>query len=221
MVATPASDLYLTPIAPGDESPKCALFVPGHSHEVSLWDRYALIFHSVDENAYHPFIADTLRQVADRWPDEIPSIDQVMPYIKKQIIDHSLQIIGIMAGYAADADGSPQPYVYQILGSDIRRINIDDEGNIIFGHVILEKDPLLGRFTQEVRMRNGDDWEYHPAMFLHTDVYSLTMADRVATRLLNAAMTIRHAEDAAVPPELLCRAFITPYSLNITPARNG
>lgn len=222
VVSTLSVDTFNSFATTEEDSPQCSICVDGLCHSVNFWDRYVLIYHQADENVYHPEIPAQLKQVCSRWSnDEVPALDLFMPYIKKQILDCGIQIIGIMAGYSPDADGNPTQYVYQILGSDLRRINVDQSGRPITSHVELEMRPTASRLLHEIALRNGDDWVSYPAPLLHTQFYSIDMAKRVSDRILQISALISHLEDRTMPPASIVRAVITPNKIELNPSDNG
>lgn len=76
-----------------------------------------------------------------------------MPYLKKLLVDNRFQIIGIVAGYDQDVNERTTPFVYQILGENIRRINLDDEGHLNYNCVYLEREPVVGKLLQQTKIK--------------------------------------------------------------------
>ncbi len=166
--------------------------ITGHQHVVSFWSRYALVFHQADEYQYDGSIIDVLDDVKTKWTENVPSIHELMPYIKKQIMDYNLHIIGVMAGYSVSNTNKYEPYVYQILGQDIRRINTNGNGEITYNCVFFEKGTVIGRIMREVKVKNGDDWEELLPMQLRCDLYSIHKAREIANFLLRTSHYLKN-----------------------------
>ena len=96
-----------------------------------------------------------------------------MPYLKKLLVDNNIQIIGVVAAYDKDKGLSNIPFVYQILGENIRRINLDTEGHLNYNCVYLEKSPYIGKLLQQTQIKNGDIWEDNQAVKLRCDLFSI------------------------------------------------
>lgn len=190
VISTLNSDFFYQISKRGEEDYIERINVVGHPHVITFWNQYVLVFHQADEFSYNAGITFIIEEVMRRWPDEIPPIYELMPYIKKQIVDNGLQIIGIMAGYSRTNEGSLDPHVYQILGNDIRRININNSGEITYNCVILEKEIVFGRLLREVQVKNGDNWENLPPVSLRCDLYSIDKAAELSRFILNTSNTI-------------------------------
>lgn len=164
----------------------------GHRHIINFWGQYALMFHQADEYRFDENIIDILENVKTRWPDTIPQIHEFMPYIKKQIIDYDLHLIGVMAGYSLSKDNKREQFVYQILGQEIRRINTNNDGEITYNCVFFEKETVIGRILRDVKVRNGEEWEELLPIQLRCDLYSIHKAREVANYLLRAAHYLKN-----------------------------
>lgn len=190
VISTFKSDSFYQVSKLGEEDYIEKINVVGHSHVITFWDKYALVFHQADEFSYNAGIIPMIEEVMRRWPDEAPAIYELMPYIKKQIVDNGIQIIGIMGGYSRTAKGNLEPHVYQILGNDLRRININNSGDITYNCIFLEKETVFGRLLRGVQVKNGDDWENLPPVQLRCDLYSVDKAEEVTRFILSTSNSI-------------------------------
>lgn len=190
VISTFKSDTFYQASKRGEEDYIERIDVVGHPHIITFWDQYALVFHQADEFSYNAGITSIIEEVMRRWSEEIPPIYELMPYIKKQIIDNGLQIIGIMGGYSRTTQGSLEPHVYQILGNDLRRININNSGDLTYNCVFLEKETVFGRLLRDVQVKNGDNWENLPPVQLRCDLYSIDKAEEVTRFILSTSNAI-------------------------------
>lgn len=190
VISTVKADSFYQALKRGDEDYIEKVNIVGHPHIITFWEQYALVFHQADEFSYNAGITTMIEEVMKRWPEGIPPIYELMPYIKKQIVDNSLQIIGIMGGYSRTTNGSLEPHVYQILGDDLRRINKNVNGDLTYNCVFLEKETVFGRLLRDVQVKNGDDWENLPPVQLRCDLYSIDKAEDVTRFILNTSNSI-------------------------------
>ena len=102
-------------------------------------------------------------------------------------MDNHIQIIGIVAAYDIDKNGMIMPFVYQILGENIRRINLDNNGCLNYNCVYLEKTPLVGKLLQQTQIKNGDIWEENPAVKLRCDLYSISKSIDICRFMLRTS----------------------------------
>lgn len=222
VMATAACDSYTVTTAPDEGSPVTTIHIPSSAHVMTFWNRYALVFRPADENMLCSEITARLREVCRRWPDgEVPAIDALMPYIKKQIMDTGMQMLGVMAGYGNGSDGAPEQFVYQILGSNIRRVNVDNDLRPLFDYVCVEKNPMVNRLLQEVAVRNGDQWETQQSVLLHPQYYSTEMALSMARRLVDISSMTARIEDVATPLPEIESIVITPTGIIPNKPQNG
>lgn len=147
--------------------------IEGLPHMYTFWDKYVLVYNCINQNVYDARMPYCLAALTDKWLDA-PSPQDFMPYLKKLIVDNNIQIIGVVSGYFEDSKGTVTPYVYQILGEEIRRVNIDSSGNINYNCIYLEKEPIVGKLLRQVRMRNGDEWEEQEEYRFRYDLFSIT-----------------------------------------------
>lgn len=213
VISTFSSDFFYQASKRGDEDYIERINVVGHPHVITFWNRYALVFHQVDEFSYNAGITFIIEEVMSRWPEEVPPIYELMPYIKKQIVDNGLQIIGIMGGYSRNNHGCLEPYVYQILGNDLRRININDSGDLTYNCVFLEKETVFGRLLRDVQVKNGDNWEHLPPVQLRCDLYSIDKAEEVTRFILNTSNSILSINQSFYQHNEIETVVITPQNL--------
>lgn len=216
VISTYASDIFYHASKRGEEDYIEKLNIVGHPHIINFWNQYALVFHQANEFAYNAGLKSMIEEVMRKWSDDnIPSIYELMPYIKQQIMDNGIQIIGIMGGYSRTKEGSLDPYVYQILGDDIRRININSSGEVTYNCVFLEKETVLGRLLRDVQVKTGENWESIPPVQLRCDLFSIKKAKEITTFFLNTShkiRTINHSTSETLDIETV---EITPTQLTI------
>lgn len=215
VISTCASDAFYQSVRRGEADYVEKVNIVGHPHVITFWNQYALVFHQADEYTYNPRIKSLIEEVGRRWNDEIPPIHEVMPYVKKQIIDHDIQIIGFMAGYSTSAEGHREPHVYQILGGDIRRININNSGEIVYNCVFLEKETTFGRLLRDVQVKNGDTWEQLPPVQLRCDLFSISKAKDITKFILKTGHKIRNINCSDSDMIDIESVIITPNHLNL------
>lgn len=190
VISTLDNDSYYHCVKRSGEDYIEKLNIAGHPHTIQFWNRYALVFHQVDEYQYNDKLKPLLEEVMNNWPDAVPPIYEFMPYIKKQILDNELDLIGVMGGYSRSQNGTFDPYVYQILGSDIRRININHTGDITYNCVFLEKETVFGRILRGVKIQNGDNWEELPPLNIRCDLFSINKALKLSRFILNTSQQL-------------------------------
>lgn len=215
VMSTYAYDTYYQMTKRGDEEYVEKVNILGHPHIVTFWNQYALVFHQADEFSYNSGIKTLIEDVMRKWTDEIPPIYELMPYIKKQLIDNSIQIIGLMSGYSKTSERNLEPHVYQILGNDIRRINIDRSGRISYNCVFLEKNTIFGRLLRDVKIKNGDTWESLPPVQLRCDLYSIAKAKEITSLILKTCYRINNINNYDSDIFDIETVIITPYNMNI------
>lgn len=155
-----------------DESFAHKITIEGLPHVYTFWDKYVLVYNCINQNMYDARLPYCLASLTNKW-DEPPSPTEFMPYLKKLIVDYHIQIIGVVSGFFENADGTASPYVYQILGEDIRRVNVDNAGNINYNSIYLEKEPIVGKLLRQVKLRNGDEWENQEEFRFRYDLFSI------------------------------------------------
>lgn len=175
VTATSSIDIFYENIVEEDVLIQKRICIEDLPHTYIFWDKYVLTYNCLNQNLYENRLISELNNLSKRW-ETVPSITEFMPYVKKMIIDTHIQFIGILTGYDHDEKGIFSPYVYQILGESIRRINIDNDGNVNFNCVYLEKEPFVGKLFQGTKLRNGDNWEDTNNIRLRCDLYSISKA---------------------------------------------
>ena len=149
--------------------------IEGLPHIYSFWDKYVLVYNCINQNIFEAKIPHCLYTLTQKW-ETPPSPQDVMPYLKKLIVENHIQIIGVVSGYFDNTDGIKTPYVYQILGEEIRRVNIDSDGNLNYNCIYLEKEPIVGKLLRRVKLRNGDVWEEQEEYKFRYDLFSIPKA---------------------------------------------
>ena len=175
VTATSSTDIFYENIGEGDMLVQKSIRVEGLPHTYLFWDKYVLTYNSLNLNSYENRLIEELNNLSNKW-ETVPPIQDFMPYVKKMIVDTHIQFIGILTGYDYNEKGVLSPYVYQILGENIRRINLDNEGNVNYNCVYLEKEPYVGKLFQGTKLRNGDSWEETNGVRLRCDLYSISKA---------------------------------------------
>lgn len=216
VISTCASDTYYQASKRGEEDYIEKVNIVGHPHIINFWNEFALVFHQAGEFSYNAYLKSMIEEVMRKWSEDyIPPIYELMPYIKKQIVDNGIQIIGIMGGYSRTKEGRLAPYVYQILGNDIRRININNSGEITYNCVFLEKGTVFGRLLRDVQVKNGESWESLPPIQLRCDLFSITKAKELTSFILKTSHAINTINQSALDIIDIETAVITPTHLNI------
>lgn len=172
VVATASLDSFYEQLESEDGLLLSPIWMEGLPHTFLFWGRFSLTFNGLNRYSSETKILSEFASLEKKW-DSAPNISEFMPYLKKLIVDKHIQIIGIMAAYDKDKNGVNMPFVYQVLGENIRRINLDNEGNLNYNCVYLEKAPQIGKLFQQTRLRNGEQWEDNPAIRLRCDLYSI------------------------------------------------
>jgi len=215
VISTIDSDSFYQSSKRNDSNNIELINIVGHPHVVTFWNRYAMVFHQADEFSYQTGIQYMLAEVMQRWKDTVPTIYDFMPYIKKHIVDNDLELIGIMGGYSRSQNGKFDPYVYQILGNDLRRINTDSDGKIAYNCVFLEKETSFGRLLRDVQIKNGDTWEVLPPANIRCDLFSVSKAMDLSKFMLHTTEYLNNINSSDVPQHDIKTVIITPNELTI------
>ncbi len=192
VISTIGYDSFVTYSKVEDEEILEKIEMRGHQHIVDFWNRYALVFHSLNPYNFEEDLVGKLEEVKKRWPQEVPKIQDLMPYIKKQIMECNLNVLGFMAGYSDSRDANSEQFVYEILGEEIRRINIDPHGKVLYNCLILEKRPIISRLFRNIKIRNGDAWEEEFSLRMNCELFSISKAKEVANFLIETASGLDH-----------------------------
>lgn len=172
VVATASYDSFHEHLDTEDGIQISPINIEGLTHTYLFYNKYSLTFNGLNSYTIEFEILDKFEELSKRW-DKTPPIVEFMPYLKKLLVDNRFQIIGIVAGYDQDVNERTTPFVYQILGENIRRINLDDEGHLNYNCVYLEREPVVGKLLQQTKIKNGDIWEHSSDVKLRCDLYSL------------------------------------------------
>ncbi len=173
VVATASFDSYNEYIESEEGTLISPIKMEGLQHTYLFWKRFSLTFNGLNPYMTELGIFDKFEDLSRKW-ESAPTITEFMPYLKKLLIDNHIQIIGVIAAYDIDKNGKVEPFVYQILGENIRRINLDNDGHINYNCVYLEKTPIVGKLLQQTQIKNGDIWEKNSAVKLRCDLYSIS-----------------------------------------------
>lgn len=172
VVATASYDKFYEYLESDDGTILSPITMDGLPHNYLFWGKYSLTYNILNSYSAEFSILSKFDELAVKW-DAIPPIAEFMPYLKKLLVDNNIQIIGVVAAYDKDKGLSNIPFVYQILGENIRRINLDTEGHLNYNCVYLEKSPYIGKLLQQTQIKNGDIWEDNQAVKLRCDLFSI------------------------------------------------
>lgn len=172
VVATASYDKFYEYLESDDGTILSPITMDGLPHNYLFWGKYSLTYNILNSYSAEFSILSKFDELAGKW-DAIPPIAEFMPYLKKLLVDNNIQIIGVVAAYDKDKGLSNIPFVYQILGENIRRINLDTEGHLNYNCVYLEKSPYIGKLLQQTQIKNGDIWEDNQAVKLRCDLFSI------------------------------------------------
>lgn len=172
VVATASYDKFYEYLESDDGTILSPITMDGLPHNYLFWGKYSLTYNILNSYSAEFSILSKFDELAGKW-EAIPPIAEFMPYLKKILVDNNIQIIGVVAAYDKDKGLSNIPFVYQILGENIRRINLDTEGHLNYNCVYLEKSPYIGKLLQQTQIKNGDIWEDNQAVKLRCDLFSI------------------------------------------------
>lgn len=210
VVATASYDCFYDYIDTEEGNVLTQIKMNGLPHTHTFWGKYIFTFNCLNPYAYESDLLPKLRELAEKW-DAVPPIKEFMPYLKKLFVDSHIQVIGIMAAYDKDINGILTPFVYQILGENIRRINLDNEGNLNYNCAYLEKKPHIGKLLQQIKIRNGDLWEEHPAINLRCDLYSIQKSIDLCRFMLRTSDYVENINSASIDDPLEADVSIITY----------
>ena len=172
VVATASYDKFYEYLESDDGTILSPITMDGLPHNYLFWGKYSLTYNILNSYSAEFSILSKFDELTGKW-DTIPPIVEFMPYLKKLLVDNNIQIIGVVAAYDKDKGLPNIPFVYQILGENIRRINLDTEGHLNYNCVYLEKYPYIGKLLQQTQIKNGDIWEDNQAVKLRCDLFSI------------------------------------------------
>lgn len=195
VVATASYDSFYNYIDSEDGTLFSPIHIEGLPHTYTFWGQYSLTFNTLNQYVYESPLLTDFAQLSNRW-DSIPPIFEFMPYLKKLIMEKHFHLIGVMAAYNKSDDGLMVPYVYQILGESIRRINLDNDGKINYNCVYLEKNPHIGKLLQKTKLQNGEQWEENPATQLRCDLFSISKSIDLCRFMLRTSHYVENINSA-------------------------
>lgn len=172
VVATASYDKFYEYLESDDGTILSPITMDGLPHNYLFWGKYSLTYNILNSYSAEFSILSKFDELAGKW-DATPPIAEFMPYLKKLLVDNNIQIIGVVAAYDKDKGLPNIPFVYQILGENIRRINLDTKGHLNYNCVYLEKSPYIGKLLQQTQIKNGDIWEDNQAVKLRCDLFSI------------------------------------------------
>lgn len=171
VTSTLARDIFYDKVEIDGNETLVPIEAQGLRHSHVFFGQFALTFNSLNQYTYDNKVIGCFRQLEEIW-DKVPHITEFMPYFKKMVVDNHLEIIGVMAAYDNVEGGRRTPYVYQILGEDIRRVNADKDGNTFCHFLLLESETIAGKLIRQTKVRNGDEWEDTIEPRIRCDLYS-------------------------------------------------
>ncbi len=195
VVATASYDKFYEYLDSDGETMLSPVMMEGLPHNYIFWEKYSLTFNSLNSYSAEFGIFSKLDELISKWGTP-PLISEFMPYLKKILVDNHIQIIGIVAAYDKDKELSNIPFVYQILGENIRRINLDTEGHLNYNCVYLEKTPHIGKLLQRTQIQNGDIWEENQAVKLRCDLYSIQKSIDLCRFMLRTSYYVENINSA-------------------------
>ena len=196
VVATASYDKFYEYLDSDEGTMLSPITMEGLPHNYLFWGKYALTFNSLNSYSAEFGILSKFDELACKW-DGRPPITEFMPYLKKLLVDNRIQIIGVVAAYDKDKDLSNIPFVYQILGENIRRINLDTDGHLNYNCVYLEKTPHIGKLLQQTQIKNGDIWEVNQAVKLRCDLYSIQKSIDLCRFMLRTSYYVENINSAS------------------------
>lgn len=190
--------------------------INGLPHTFTFWKKYVLTYNSITPNVYNDQMRTHFVSLERNW-DKVPHITEFMPYLKKLILDNHIQIIGVVSAYCEENGTQCVPFVYQVLGEQIRRVNIDDNGNINYNCICLEKDPIVGRLLRKAKLLNGDTWEEAGEYRLRYDLFSISKSIDFSSFVIKTNHYINNLNTTEYSNSLLMDvSVVTPDSTEIT-----
>lgn len=206
VVSTASCDSFYDYLESEEGTMLSPIKIEGLPHTFIFWEKYLLTFNVLNSYSVGNNVLYYFEELSKRW-SSTPQIKDFMPYLKKLIVDNHIQIIGVLAAYAFDKNEVIVPYVYQILGENIRRINLDNEGNINYNCVYLEKIPHIGKLLQHTQIKNGDTWEEYSAVRVRCDLFSIQKSIDLCRFMLRTSHYIENIN---------CTLYDTPLKADIS-----
>ena len=196
VVATASYDKFYDYIDSDEGEILSPITIEGLPHNYLFWGKYSLTYNNLNSYSSDLGFLSKLEELESKW-DAIPPITEFMPYLKKMLVDNHIQIIGVVAAYDKEKELSDIPFVYQILGENIRRINLDTEGHLNYNCIYLEKIPHIGKLLQETQIKNGDIWEENKAVKLRCDLYSIQKSIDLCRFMLRTSYYVENINSAS------------------------
>ena len=196
VVATASYDSFYEYQESEDGTLLSPIQMEGLPHTYTFWEKFSLTYNGLNSYAAETSLVSRFDELSNKW-DSVPTITEFMPYLKKLLMDNHIQIIGVVAAYDNDEDGTIVPFVYQILGESIRRINLDNDGHLNYNCVYLEKKPHIGKLLQQTQIKNGDIWEENSAIRLRCDLYSLHKSIDLCRFMLRTSHYVENINSAS------------------------
>lgn len=167
---------------PGDPPYSQGHIITGCPHIRQLGSDSVIVFKGLDQTVVSldgEHLADDIMML--KGDDVTPPIDRLIYMIKDLIVQRGYRLMAHVCGY----DAGHNPHVYEIMGENCWRINIDDRGDIFYNFAILERRQLAGRSLRPCQIRNGEIWETRPEVDLHAELQSIDKAIDTCRALLD------------------------------------
>lgn len=85
-ISAPGFETFYQRMSPDEDDTRIErIDIEGHQRTFTFWDRYVMVIHRLDQYIYDDSIAGIIEHIGDRWPDTVPPISEVMPYVKKRL----------------------------------------------------------------------------------------------------------------------------------------
>lgn len=215
VTATSAVDIFYEMHEGKEFASLSPLKIQGFPHTYSFWGKYVLVYKQMSSYAYDSSFIERLHELECKWENP-PKLTEFMPYLKKMIMDYKYQLIGIVSGYNI-VDNKMTPFVYQISGDSIRRVNVDDSGNLIFNCIYLEKSPIIWRLLQKTKVLNGDKWEDFSDIRIRFDLLSVDKSIDLCRFLIKTNYFVNNIHTELFINQLeMEMVIIEPYKIEIT-----
>lgn len=170
VISTLARDIYYE-MQPMEESQAFySISSDGHPHCVLLWEKYAFVCRNMNSFMYDNTLIYWLQNYCSNNNDTIP-LESVRTDILNFIKEKHLDIMGVLAGYYEE-----QPYVYGLQGENCQRLNVSDKGEIVYNCSFLEHEEVVGKLFRELKVKNGDSWEFRKGVRTRCDLFSISKA---------------------------------------------
>ncbi len=173
---TPAMRYYETSSRNDSDFSDRLTAMPGMSNTRVLWGKIVVIYTPMLKVQYDSEPERILSRLESMW-DTAPHISVFMSHFKKAVKDDACNVIAMVAGYDmpvnSDDNATPESYVYMVLGLEMFRFCIYDDGTPEYRLVLAGDDDYAERIFGQIRLLNGDVWEDKPMAPLRCDLFSL------------------------------------------------